>query len=224
MTAVARSGSPRLLVFARAPVPGFTKTRLIPALGPEGAAALHTRMLRHVLAEGATVAADRELWCAADANHPVLQQLATEFGYRRCTQSGADLGERMLRAFMAAGASGFPAVLMGSDAPGLGRDRIAAAIRELQSGADVVLVPALDGGYVLIGLSQPVPWLFSGITWGGSEVAAHTLARCQELSLRSVLLDHCADIDSPQDLTHCPQEWVHEALRAGGRAQKEVST
>lgn len=224
MSTVTSSGLTRLLVFARAPVPGFTKTRLIPALGAEGAAALHARMLGHILAEGAAIPGTRELWCDSDTDHPLIQRLATEWGYRQLTQSGDDLGERMLRALLNEGISGFPAVLMGSDAPGLGREQIEAAVRELHRGADVVLIPALDGGYVLIGLSQPVPELFSGIIWGGAEVAAQTLGRCRELGLCSVVLDPCADIDRPEDLRHCPDEWVREAMAVGGRIQNHASS
>jgi uncharacterized protein len=97
-------------------------------------------------------------------------------------------------------------LLLGSDAPGLTADTVRTAVATLARDSDCVLVPALDGGYVLIGLSVAAPQLFEGIGWGGPEVLEQTRRRCTQLGLRVVELAPCPDIDRPEDLVHCPPE------------------
>ncbi len=193
----------RLLVFARAPVPGQAKTRLVPALGTEGAARLHGRLVRRALeAASASQAGSVELWCAPDCGHGFLRECGRDFDCRLQAQPDGDLGQRMRVALE----SGLPAVLLGSDAPGLTASTVSAAAAALGGGSDCVLVPALDGGYVLIGLGVPAPRLFEGIGWGGSEVLDQTRRHCAQLGLRLVELPPCPDIDRPEDLVHCPPE------------------
>jgi len=193
----------RLLVFARAPVAGQAKTRLIPALGAEGAARLHGRLVRRALeAASGSGAGFVELWCAPDCSHEFLQDCARSSGCRLQAQTAGDLGQRMRAALEA----GLPAVLLGSDAPGLTADTVRTAAATLARGSDCVLVPALDGGYVLIGLTVPAPQLFEGIGWGGPQVLEQTRRRCMQLGLRFVELPACPDIDRPEDLVHCPPE------------------
>lgn len=193
----------RLLVFARAPLAGQAKTRLIPALGAEGAARLHGRLVRRALeAASGSEAGLVELWCAPDCSDEFLQGCRRSFGCRLHPQAHGDLGERMRVALEA----GLPAVLLGSDAPGLTAHTVRAAAEALARGNDCVLVPALDGGYVLIGLAVPAPRLFQGIGWGGSDVLEQTRRRAVELGLRLVELPPCPDIDRPEDLVHCPAE------------------
>lgn len=193
----------RLLVFARAPVAGEAKTRLIPALGAEGAARLHGRLVRRALeVASAAGVGPVELWCAPDCDHEFLQACQRSFGCRLQPQPDGDLGNRMRIALDA----GLPAVLLGSDAPGLTADTVRAAANALAGGNDCVLVPALDGGYVLIGLSVSSPALFEGIGWGGSDVLQQTRRRCTQLGLRLLELPPSPDIDRPEDLVHCPRE------------------
>lgn len=201
----------RLLVFARAPVAGQAKTRLIPALGAEAAARLHGRLVRRALeAASASGAGPVELWCAPDCSHAFLRACEREFGCRLKAQPSGDLGQRMRFALEA----GLPAVLLGSDAPGLTGATVRDAAEALECGNDGVLVPALDGGYVLIGLAVPAPRLFEDIGWGGDRVLEQTRRRCTQLGLRLAELPPCADIDRPEDLLHCPPELLHGLLPA----------
>lgn len=195
----------RVLVFARAPEPGRTKTRLIPALGAEGAAALHARMLEHALAVAGEVApGDVELWCSPDAHHPFFQRCAERFGCSLHPQTGDDLGERMRYAVEA---GTFPALVMGSDAPTLRPEDLRAARDALVSTAqDAALIPALDGGYVLLAAARPVPGLFEDIEWGSARVLEQTRAQARAHGFAWSELEPRADIDRPEDLQHCPPE------------------
>ena len=197
---------PRIQVFARAPVAGRTKRRLIPALGEAGAADLHATLLRRtVAAVGGVAGTDRELWCHPDAGHPLFAACAAEQGLALRVQSGADLGARMAGALETALTEGAPAaVLVGSDCPGLTADVLSSALAALEAGADAVLGPAEDGGYYLIRPRRPAPALFQGIPWGGPEVAAATRARAIEAGLRMEEMATLRDIDTPADLAAFP--------------------
>jgi uncharacterized protein len=193
----------RILVFARAPVAGQAKTRLIPALGAEGSVKLHRRLVHRALAAASAAGIGRvELWCAPDCDHPFFRDCALAYGCALQAQPPGDLGERMRVALE----TGLPALLLGSDAPGLEPGTLRAAARALLSGTDCVLVPALDGGYVMIGLSVPAPVLFDDMPWGSAEVLAETRRRCAQQDIRLTELPPCPDIDRPQDLLHCPPE------------------
>ncbi|AGA34525.1 protein of unknown function DUF2064 [Thioalkalivibrio nitratireducens DSM 14787] len=190
----------RLLVFAKAPEPGQVKTRLIPALGAEGAARLHRRLVRRVLAAArASAVGPVELWAASDARHPFFAQCRREFGCALRAQLAGDLGQRMSVALHAQ----LPALLVGSDAPGLDAARLQDAAAALVEGGDAVLIPALDGGYVAIGLAVPAPGLFTEMPWGGAEVLQRTVDRCREQGLRCSRRPPCPDVDRPDDLIHC---------------------
>ena len=204
----------RVLVFARAPVAGQAKTRLIPALGPEGAARLHRRLVRQALAVASEASpGEVELWCAPDCQHPFFAECAREFGCSLHAQKAGDLGERMCTALGAA----LPALLLGSDAPRLGSDALRNAALALVSGNDCVLVPALDGGYVMIGLSAPAPGLFRNMPWGGPKVLAETRQRCMCLGLSLAELPACPDLDRPEDLALCPPHLLDGLPLAKGR-------
>jgi len=193
----------RILVFAKAPVPGACKTRLIPALGAEGAAALYRELLEGTLARLAPARiAPLELWCAPDTGHWAFQDLAARWDLSLHDQQGGDLGERMLHAATDALLRVEAAVLIGSDCPGLGPAQIASALTALlaQPQQDAVLGPAEDGGYVLLGLRQPARELFTGMPWGGDQVAALTRARLAGLGWRWWELAPLADVDRPEDL------------------------
>lgn len=211
----AEHGGFTLLVFAKAPLPGASKTRLIPLLGAEGAAAAQLRLLNHALDTAAAAAPARlQLWCAPDATHPQLIAAAARCGASLHVQQGEDLGARLTHAFAAA-LKDTPRVLcIGSDCPALTAAHLLAAAKQLENGNDAVLVPAEDGGYVLIGLARDEPRLFSGITWGGDQVLAQTRTRLRDCGLRWQELETLWDIDRPQD-------WLR--LQASGLLASEGS-
>jgi rSAM/selenodomain-associated transferase 1 len=193
----AESPPANIAVFARAPVPGQAKTRLIPLLGADGAAALQRRLIERTLATACAVPGARvKLWIADDAAHPCVERIAARFDIVLAEQHGADLGARMHHAFEAAGA---PLVLIGTDCPRLASADLAAAADSLAT-HDVVLQPANDGGYVLIGLTRPQPQLFESIEWGGPQVMQQTRSRIAALGLRCALRPPLDDLDTPADL------------------------
>jgi rSAM/selenodomain-associated transferase 1 len=143
-----------LIVFAKAPVAGRAKTRLIPALGAEGAAALAARLLDHALQQAADAGLDSlELCVAPDATHPRLQAAAARHGAALTLQGEGDLGARMQRALSRRLALHERVLLIGTDAPSLDANVLRAAAAAL-GGHDAVFVPALDGGYALVGLAR----------------------------------------------------------------------
>jgi rSAM/selenodomain-associated transferase 1 len=197
-----------LIVFAKAPVAGTAKTRLIPALGGAGAAALAARMLAHTAAVGAASAPHTLEVCAApDASHPAFQSLADTHGLQLTTQGEGDLGQRMHRAFERTLAQHDHAVLIGTDAPALDAATLIAARAALDM-HDAVFVPALDGGYALIGLRAPQAALFDGMVWSTADVMSQTRERLRAAGLRWKELPPVADVDEPADLIHLPAGWL----------------
>lgn len=204
-----------IALFAKAPVAGKAKTRLIPALGPQGAAQLSGLLLEHALAQAVMARpAQVQLWCAPDVEHPLFAALSARHNTSLHTQCEGDIGARMNDAFMQHFAgSNVPLLLMGSDCPGLDAPLLAKAARALQGGADIVLVPALDGGYGLIGLAAPAPVLFADMPWSTGQVREATLQRAAASGLRLVQLAAVADIDRPEDLGHLPVGMVSALAR-----------
>jgi uncharacterized protein len=198
MTGAARG---RVIVFARAPVPGRAKTRLIPALGAEGAAALAARLTEHSLSAATRARVGPvELWCAPDVSHPFFVRCAQRYGVALRSQGRGDLGRRMHRAL----AASTPAILIGSDLPGMTPAYLRAAARALRR-SDVVVGPAGDGGYGLIGLRAPQPSLFAGVSWGAPAVLAQTRRRIGRAGLRARELATLYDVDRPADLNRLPR-------------------
>ena len=189
----------RIVVMARAPVPGKTKRRLIPAIGAERAAALHRAMIRRAVATAlAGGTGPVELWCTPDTGHEFFRALRARTEVALHAQAGADLGERMHAAIAAR--PGATAVI-GTDCPFLEPDDLVRAAGALRSAAaDVVLVPALDGGYALIGVGRPRPGLFARVDWGTERVLAQTRERAHTARLRLLELGARRDIDRPEDL------------------------
>ncbi len=201
-------GKKRLIVFTRYPVPGSTKTRLIPALGPEGAADLQRRMTEHTL-ERVGPLKDR-------AFHLQVRFEGADAGAMRAwlgkdlslePQGEGDLGERMRRAFQESFSDGFEVVvLVGTDCPALEAGDVEEAVDLLRDNT-LVLGPATDGGYYLIGMvSDSPPWLmdllFTGIPWGTGQVLNETMNALAETGLDVGLLDEKTDVDVPEDLGH----------------------
>jgi len=207
MTASAAEAGCRVIVFARAPQPGKVKTRLIPALGAAGAAALYRRLVLHAIeaAKGADLG-PLELWCSPDASRPFFLDCARRFGVSLHPQAEGDLGERMRQALVAVLGRSARAILVGSDIPALSAQYLRDADRSLADGCDVVIGPAEDGGYVLIGLKRCDPELFREIPWGGPSVLAETRRRIARIGLRCRELPALWDIDRPEDLERLPAE------------------
>ncbi len=197
-----------IIVFAKAPVPGLAKTRLAPALGEAGAAALAERMLRHALAQA--VAADVgpvELCAAPDTSHPALQAAAAERGVRLAEQGTGDLGLRMHRALARSLMRHGRALLIGTDAPSLDAAVLRQAASALQD-HDAVFVPSLDGGYALVGQRRADARWFSGMRWSHARVMEDTRERLRAAGVRWAELPAVADIDEPADLVHLPLGWL----------------
>jgi len=189
-----------IAVFAKAPRPGEVKTRLIPALGAEGAAILQSRLLGHTLdTVRSSGLGPRELWCSPDTSDPLLQKYAARAGATLHDQGSGDLGERMARAFAAALNRAKRVLLIGCDCPGLTAQDLRDAAVALHV-HDAVFTPAEDGGYALIGLRRADAGLFAGIVWGGATVMQATRERVAMLGWHSYELAARWDVDRPEDL------------------------
>lgn len=198
-----------VLVFARAPVPGEVKTRLAPVLGVEGAARLYARMLERAVATAVAAGTGPvTLCCTPSTDHPLLRALARRRGCTLAGQTQGDLGLRMHASLCTALAVHPAALLMGSDCPALeAQDLRAAAAALLAPGGDVVLVPATDGGYVLVGQRAPCAAMFRGLPWGSTGVLAATRERLAAAGRSWLELPPRADIDTPADLALLPPGW-----------------
>jgi len=189
----------RIVVFARAPAPGATKTRLIPLLGAVGAAELQRLLIERTLATaiGASIGTV-ELWCEPTAHHPMLADFLRRHGVDGVTQCDGDLGARMHHAAIAS-LAGAPRVLfIGTDCPALTAADLRAAAEALAAN-DAVLIPAEDGGYVLLGLNRWDVQLFTDIEWGGDQVLTVTRARLAALNWRCQEFPALWDVDRPED-------------------------
>lgn len=186
----------RIVVLARAPVPGRCKTRLIPALGRPRAAALHRRLVLRTIATARASGAPVELWCAPDTRHPFFQRCRRELGVRLRRQPAGDLGKRMALALRS---PGVPSVLVGTDCPGLSPADLREALRALGR-RDAVLQPSCDGGYVLIGSAGRAPLALAGIPWSSGRELALTRRRFARRGLSWHELPPRADLDTPADL------------------------
>ena len=195
----------RIVVFAKAPVAGFAKTRLIPAIGAEGAANLARDMLSHTLAQALAAGAKAVELCMCPAPaDPAWHGVVLPAAVDRTAQGDGDLGERMNRAAERALAlRQGPVLLIGTDCPALNAAQIKEAARQLAR-HDAVLLPASDGGYVLLGLQAPCPDLFTDMAWSTPAVAQETLSRIARLGLSVWQGPTLHDIDEPSDLTYLP--------------------
>lgn len=190
----------RLIVFAKAPVAGEAKTRLIPALGEAGAAALHARLVEHTLTTVTEAAlCPVQLWCAPDSNHPFFTKCKDRYPVTLHEQQGADLGARMAHAMNQNIERGLSAIIIGTDCPALSAADFEKTLSLLDNN-DIVIGPADDGGYVLMGLTRFSATLFSDIQWGTNEVLKKSRERIRALQWPSAELKIFRDIDRPEDL------------------------
>lgn len=194
-----------ILLFARYPVPGKVKTRLVPALGPHNAARLHRRMTEHAAsiartACGADDAGKRSVTVCCTGGR--LQDFRAWLGpeLRYASQVSGDLGARLHEAFQTALRNSSAVICIGSDVPGI-TPTILRQAHEKLSDHDVVLGPAADGGYYLIGMKRFFPELFASIDWGTEQVYKQTQEVISALGLLAAELPVLSDIDRPEDLT-----------------------
>lgn len=192
-----------LLVFTKTPVAGQVKTRLLSVMDVQRAAAIQAGLLQRTLETARRSAVDHiELWCTPTTHHPVLRDLEHRFSLALRKQAGADLGERMCFAMEQALQVYRRVALVGSDCMDLAAADIDIALEQLGAGTDVVLGPALDGGYYLVGLSRLYRQLFAGIKWGTDQVLEDTRERVAQLGLRLYELPARRDLDRPEDLRY----------------------
>lgn len=196
----ASTAASAILVFARAPIPGAAKTRLIPRLGAWGAARLQARLTDLALRTAGAAGAEVELHVTPGRRHPFFEFLGKKERIPVRLQRGKDLGERMLRASRRALRRYRSVVVIGTDCPVLRPSDLKRAMRLLRGACDAVIAPAEDGGYALIGLSRLHPGIFRGIEWGGHSVLRETLSRMKALNFTCRLLPTVWDVDRPQDL------------------------
>ncbi len=183
----------RVALFTRWPTPGLAKTRLIPALGAEGAADLHRRLTERTVATVRAAGLLLEIRATGAGADRFRDWLGDHLHI--VDQGDGDLGERLART-----AQTLPVLLLGADIPGLLPHHLSAAAAALET-APAVIGPAADGGYWLLGLAVPMPQLFTGIDWGTATVLAATLAKLPPGTPR---LETLSDLDTPEDLAHWP--------------------
>jgi uncharacterized protein len=194
-----------IAIMAKAPIPGVVKTRLIPTIGAHAAAVLQERLTERAIATA--LAADVgpvTLWCSPDATHSTFLKLVMQQRIILKRQPEGDLGARMLAA---TAASSDPVLVIGTDCPALTELHLRGATNALREGNDVTLIPAEDGGYVLIGTRTPQPAIFAGIAWGANTVLAETRGRIIEQRLGLTEQPPLWDVDTEADLARLEREF-----------------
>jgi len=200
--------SSAILIFVRAPVAGRVKTRLAASIGAEAALRVYRRLAEHAVAVARAAGDDvavRIHYTPADAEAEVRAWLGDATWL---PQAEADLGGRMREAFEAAFADGFErVVIIGSDLPDLSRDVLRRAFNALDTHR-VVLGPAADGGYYLLGMTEMIAGIFDGVPWSTPRVLDETLARLRAAGIRVAMLETLADVDEAADLPAGWREWA----------------
>ena len=194
-----------IAILAKAPIPGIAKTRLIPAIGAHAAAVLQERLTERAVATAlAANVGPVTLWCAPDSTHTTFLKLVARSRITLRPQPDGDLGARMLAA---TAATGGPVLVMGTDCPALTDVHLRGAANALRDGTDVVIIPAEDGGYVLIGMRSTQPAVFADIQWGTSTVLAETRARVIAHRLVFAERPPLWDVDTEIDLARLEHEY-----------------
>lgn len=190
----------QLIIFTRYPELGKVKTRMITALGEKGCQELHQKLAEYTLYKLKGLRNFLSvIICYHGGNEEKMRAWLGEYYYYR-SQRGKDLGAKMQNAFADGFAQGMTAIaIIGTDCPEIGEKLIIEAFEALKT-HDLVLGPAVDGGYYLIGLKQVFPALFRDIPWGTGQVLAATQKIAAKLALKTAYLQKLADIDRPEDL------------------------
>ena len=197
-----KNPEPLIQIFCKAPVLGKVKTRLIQKLGRRGALDLYLQMFERLIAELSASGFNTELWISPDKDHAFFEPYA----FARFQQAGPDLGGRMSTALRDGLTRHDSVILVGTDLPLIDRSYIEQAVGALQT-HDVVLGPAEDGGYGLVGVKAETPDMFSDIDWGTERVLSQTCARLNRDGLDFGLLPLIWDVDRPDDLPRY-QAWL----------------
>lgn len=189
-----------ILIFAKAPIPGLVKTRLIPAIGDMAAAMLHSALTERVIETACATEIDVVLCCAPDTSHPFFQDCADDFEIDLMNQlDDANLGKRMLVSLDEALEAYSRVILIGADCPAFTAAHLLDAIAQLAN-HDVVITPAEDGGYTLIGVNKTSPTMFVNIDWGTNTVMAAQRRALTNAKLRWHETPTLWDVDTAQDL------------------------
>jgi uncharacterized protein len=203
------SATYHVAIFSKPPVPGQVKTRLAPAIGPDEAAGLHHCLLRHTLRTVRHANCGQSLWIAGDIAHPALLDASHDFRIGLRKQEGIDLGARMKHAMVTLLAHAEAVALIGTDCPVLGTRHLEQVSAVLHGDAEVSVIPAEDGGYVLIGVARAEPGrlntildaLFDDMPWSTDRVMALTRERLQAIAATWHELPALWDVDRPDDLS-----------------------
>jgi len=186
---------PTIALFAKYPVPGLAKTRLIPALGADGAAQVHSQLVERTLRVIRQTGLPFAVWTTGAEHSAFAGWLGDDVPL--VEQGGGDLGDRLARVEA-------PAILLGADVPDLGAQHLLAAAQSLCE-LPAVIGPAADGGYYLLGFTRAVPFVFTDMAWGTQTVLSDTVARLAAHGVPCHLLEELADCDRPEDLARWPQ-------------------
>jgi rSAM/selenodomain-associated transferase 1 len=202
----------RLIIFTRFPEPGRVKTRLIPVLGPQGSADLHRRLTALTIEWALELMERQSIQVDIYFDGGTAEQMKASFGRQLhfTQQIDGDLGQRLIASL---GDVEMPTVVVGTDCPQLGRSEVVQAFEVLET-RDLVLGPARDGGYYLIGLKEPMPQIFMGIEWGTNNVCRATQEIAARRGVSVSLLKVLDDIDRPEDL-QCLDDHSLRRLRVG---------
>lgn len=202
----------RIIVFAKAPQPGFAKTRLIPALGKEGAADLARRMLLHTLQAALDAGVGTVELCATPGiDAAVWRDVPLPDGIVISAQGEGDLGARLARAAQRASEAGERVLLIGTDCVEISASLLQQAAQSLRD-YDAVIHCTVDGGYALLGLNRFDAALFSDIPWSTDAVASRTLSRLSQMGWRIHVAQMLHDVDEPHDLKHLQTHWRKHAV------------
>lgn len=200
-----------IIQFSKEPKLGQVKTRLSSVLNATQRNQLHCQLTQWT-SQQLQQLGNLELWVAGDIENPFFKHLSQEYSVTVREQRGENLGERMSNAFEDGIARAEKVIIVGSDCPFISADYFQQALNALKE-ADVVLGPANDGGYVLIGLRQLQPQLFEGINWGSDTVLNETLAKLNRSQASYSLLESLSDIDRPEDLKALAVPQLPQTLR-----------
>ena len=191
---------PLIQIFARPPVEGKVKTRLMVDIGAKSATEIYLHCLNYTINLVKKSGMPTQLWLSEEGKHPLFMDLPINL------QTGNNLGERMYQAMsdgLEQPTSDGQVILIGTDCIELTDQFFQESSRALKS-ADLVFVPAIDGGFALIGCRKIEADLFSGVEWGGNKVLAQTISNAQKCNLSYMLLSPVRDIDTLSDLHHYP--------------------
>jgi rSAM/selenodomain-associated transferase 1 len=195
-----------IIIFARTPEYGRVKTRLAAGIGKDAALAVYRQLLEHTVRMAAdSQLAPIELHIDGDMTHPFVQAMATQTGAKLVAQQGDDLGERMYRALDRALQERSTALVIGADCPAMDATYLECALQRLAGGAEVVVGPSEDGGYVLIGTTRADERVFRHISWGCDSVMQQTRGALTGAEITFSELGVLWDIDHPQDFSRWQQ-------------------